>query len=143
MLRCYLLALASGSSVDQLTNNFSVFNLVEQLNVAESALGTEVPIEVHIYWLVSQQARETEIEIRVVRVPLDGGNEDLGGPMNLKPASTDRVRFRAGNFRLPKAYGSYVLAVEWRKKGGDDWHRDPATWPLTMATMPQQSETRP
>lgn len=135
MLHCYLLALASGSSVDQVSNNFSLFNLVEQLRVSDNLLGRELGIEAHIYWLVGEQARDKDFEVRVVRIGADG-SEDAGAALPFRPAPTDRVRFRAGAFRLPNAYGNYLLVVEWRAKGNDDWHREHATWPLTVEKEP-------
>lgn len=132
MLRCYLLAIASGSSVDQVSNNLSLFNLVEQVKVSDELLGQVLPFEAHIYWFVSEQGHEKDFEVRVVRVPVGGGEDDPGTIMPFRSASTNRVRFRSGGFRLPNSYGQYVLAVEWRVKGEEFWNRESATWPLVI-----------
>lgn len=142
MLRCYLLALASGSSVDQASNNFTLFNLVEQLSFAEGALGQELAIEAHIYWLVDAEARGKEFEVRVIRRAADGV-EDAGAPLPFSPPMVDRVRFRTGAFRMPRAYGRYLLAVDWRLKGSEAWTRDPAIWPLVVVTADQRVSQQP
>lgn len=130
MLRGYLLAVCSGSSLDSSTNNFSLFNLIENLGLPEDALGQVLPFEMHFHVLVEPAGRSAEFEARIVRVEEKGAVE-VGEPFSFRTGEGAHFRIRAG-FRLPKSYGDYLLHAEWRRKGEDAWHPDAAVWPLAV-----------
>ena len=55
MPKCYFLTLCGGSSLDQHSNNVSLFNVVEQVNLqpnVEPPPGAYLPLEVHAYFLL-------------------------------------------------------------------------------------------
>lgn len=130
MLRSYLLALCSGSALDSTTNNFSLFNLVENLGLPGEALGQVLPFEMHLHVLVDAAARNAEFEARIVRVE-EKGNVETGEAFAFRTGDGAHFRIRAG-FRVPQAYGDYLLHAEWRRKGEEAWHADSAIWPLAV-----------
>jgi hypothetical protein len=124
--------------VDQVSNAFTLFSLLEGAAVPQEALGKELPVEAHIYWMVDVESREKTFDVRVVRRELSTGNEDIGGVLPLKTPAVERIRFRTGAFRLPRSYGAHVLHVEWRPTGTEEWTRDPALWPLEIVPAPHE-----
>lgn len=132
MLRCYLLALCTGSSLDRDLNNLTLFNVVEQVTVSADFLGQVAPIEVHAYFMVEDaSANNSEFEMRVIRTPTDGA-EDFGGPLPFSSKDGPRIRVRVQSLRLPTAFGSYTLRLEWRLQGTTEWQAELVRWPLVM-----------
>lgn len=130
MLRSYLLALCSGSAHDTATNNFSLFNLVENLGLPESALGEVLGLELQLHLLVDVSARNGAFEGRIIRVEEKGAVE-AGEAFAFSTGDAPHLRIRTG-FRVPKAYGDYLLHAEWRRKGDEVWRADSAVWPLAV-----------
>jgi len=140
MPKCYLLAIGGGSSVDQHSNNITLFNLVEQLTFPRQSLpppGALLPLEVHAYFRLEPFEINKKFDVRFVLV----GDNGLETPTNVfshRPA-TPRYRTRTFGLPAPPVAGSYELKVEYRVDAEDTWERDPVAWPLLV----QHSEPRP
>jgi hypothetical protein len=140
MPKCYLLAVGSGSSVDQHSNNITLFNLVEQLNFARQSWpppGALLPLEMHAYLRFEAYELNQKFELRFVLV----GDNGLETPTNAFSHRSTTARYRTRTFGLPAppAPGGYELRVEFRAQSDAAWQRDPMTWPLVVA----QNEPRP
>ncbi len=139
MPRCYLLALTSGSSLDQLSNNVSLFNLVEQINVPPDAPpppGGVLPLELHAYFSFAASEHGQAFELRHVLVA-STGLETMSDVFEHR-SSTTRLRTRTLGVPLPPVHGQYELCVDWRWSGTESWHREALTWPLTIAPLEQR-----
>lgn len=136
---CYFLSVCASSSVDQHTNNVSLFNLVEQINLSAGAAPPPnglVPIEMHAYWQLETE-ETTDFEVRFVMVAQTG----------LETSSTTyrhrgvRGRFRTRTIGLPfpPVLGAYTLRVDWRYREEQPWHREAPSWPVSL----QEIERKP
>jgi hypothetical protein len=133
---CYLLAVCSGSSLDQQSNNVTLFNLVEQLNLrpgVEPPRGL-IPLEIHAYFELDLKEVGFEFEIRFCMVA-ETGLETVSDPVRHKPTAA-RYRTRTIGLPLPPVVGQYHLRIDWRPTGSEDWHREPVAWPLLIAEAP-------
>jgi hypothetical protein len=140
MPKCYLVAVSGGSSLDQHSNNITLFNLVEQLNFPKQALpqaGALLPLELHAYFQLSANELNQRFELRFVLV----GTTGLETPTEVFSHRSTTLRYRTRTFGLPTppVAGSYELRVESRLAGSEDWTRDTASWPLLVV----HSEPRP
>jgi hypothetical protein len=140
MPKCYLLAVGSGSSVDQHSNNITLFNLVEQLNFPRQSwppAGALLPLEMHAYLRFDAYELNQKFDLRFVLV----GDNGLETPTSAFSHRSATARYRTRTFGLPAppAPGGYELRVEFRSHEGAPWQRDPMTWPVLVA----QSEPRP
>lgn len=132
MPRCYLLTLCSGSSLDQHSNNVTLFNLVEQLNVPPGAPPPPdgmVPLEIHAYWQLAPQEIGEPFEVRYALVA-STGLETVSDVLHHKSV-TPRYRTRTLGMPFPPVTGQYEVRVDWRS-GGADWKREVVAWPLTI-----------
>jgi hypothetical protein len=133
MPRCYLLAVSSGSSLDQHSNNVTLFNLVEQLNVPPNAPpppGGLVPLEIHAYFQLSAPEIGQRFELRFVLAG-ESGLETFTDPFDFK-SLTPRFRTRTLGLPLPPVAGNYSLRVESRIDGSGEWKRDVMAWPISI-----------
>lgn len=133
MPRCYLLAVTSGSSLDQHSNNVTLFNLVEQLNIPPNAPeppGGFLPLELHAYFAIAPHELETKYQVRFAMVS-ETGLEAYTEPFDFK-SSAPRFRTRSLGLPLPPVMGAYQLRVDLRPEGTGEWRRDPAAWPLAL-----------
>lgn len=133
MPRCYLLAVSSGSSLDQHSNNVTLFNLVEQLNIPPNAPqppGGFLPLELHAYFTILQAELGTSYQVRFAMVS-DAGLESYTEAFDFKSA-TPRFRTRSIGLPVPPVVGMYQLRVDVRIEGTSEWRRDPAAWPLAI-----------
>lgn len=133
MPRCYLLAVASGSSLDQHSNNVTLFNLVEQLNVPPNAPqppGGFLPLELHAYFMIAPHELHQTFQVRLAMVS-DTGLESYTESFDFKSA-TPRFRTRSLGLPVPPVHGMYQLRVDVRAEGTGEWRRDPAAWPLAI-----------
>jgi hypothetical protein len=131
--RCYLLAVCSGSSVDQQTNNATLFNLVEQINVAPGAPPPPrglIPLEIHAYFQLEGSELDVPFEMRFVLVAATG-LETPTDPQGYRSA-TVRYRTRTVGVPFPPVTGAYELRVDFRASGEHAWRRDPLRWPLSI-----------
>jgi hypothetical protein len=133
MPRCYLLVVSSGSSLDQLSNNVTLFNLVEQLNVPPNAPpppGGVIPLEIHAYFSFTPTELGQRFEIRFALIS-ESGLESYTDPFAYK-SLTPRFRTRTLGLPLPPVLGGYRLCVDHRPEGEGEWTRDAASWPLSI-----------
>ena len=132
MPRCYLLTVCTGSSLDESSNNFSLFNLVEQVQVgAQAPAELVLPLEVHIHLAWSETEFDLPHELRWV-VRTEGGGEVLG-PVQPLCANSPHLRLRSFGLTVPRFSGPSEVRVEWRSAGSVEWTREPAWWPLQLA----------
>ena len=141
MPRCYFLSVCGGSSVDQHSNNVTLFNLVEQINVPPGAPPPPqglVPLEIHAYLQVAQGEMGRDFEIRFVLVAPTG----LETPTDtfVHRAVTPRYRIRSFGLPFPPVTGHYDLRSDWRFPGEEGWRREPLAWPVSIveAAPPRQ-----
>ncbi|MET0791364.1 MAG: hypothetical protein ABW061_07565 [Polyangiaceae bacterium] len=140
MPRCYLLTLASSSSLDQQSNNVSLFNMVEQINLprgVEPPPGALLPIELHAYFQLDQAELNQRFEVRFVLVASSG----LETSTDAYPHKSATLRFRTRTMGMPvpPIADSYQVRVDTRALGSEQWARDPMSWPLLVAL----AEARP
>ena len=111
---CYLLAVCSGSSLDQQSNNVSLFNLVEQLNLRPGAPPPTglIPLQIHAYFEVAPEEVNFDFEFRFSMVA-STGLETVSDPVQHKPTAT-RYRTRTIGLPMPPVVGQYALRVDWR-----------------------------
>jgi hypothetical protein len=140
MPKCYLVAVSGGSSLDQHSNNITLFNLVEQLNFPKRSLpqpGALLPLELHAYFQLAANELNQRFEVRFVLV----GTTGLETPTEAFPHRSTTLRYRTRTFGLPAPpiAGSYELCVDSRPAGSETWTRDTVSWPLLVV----HSEPRP
>ncbi len=140
--RCYLLTICSGSSLDQHSNNVTLFNLVEQINLrpnAEMPPGTLVPVEIHAYFQCEARELGVEFEVRFALVSLETGLESMSDVF-VHRSATPRYRTRTGGLPLPPVAGAYELRIDWRRRGTSNFTRDPVTWPVHIAEQAEETQ---
>ena len=133
MPTCYLFAVCAGASLDRHSNNVSLFNLVEQINVRPGAPRPPnglLPLEVHAYFHVDSAEADFEFEVRFV-VIAESGLETLSDPIRHR-SSTPRYRTRTIGLPLPPLMGQYTVCLDWRAAGSEAWHRESQRWPLNI-----------
>ena len=136
MPRCYFLTLCGGSSLDQHSNNVTLFNIVEQVNLQPNVVpppGAFLPLEVHAYFLLGPGELQQPFEVRFALVA-QSGLELLTDPMQHK-SSTPRYRTRSLGLPAPAVPGSYQLCVDVKQPGSDGFTRDALHWPLVVARL--------
>jgi hypothetical protein len=134
MPRCYFLSLCSGSSVDQHSNNVTLFNVVEQINAPPGAPpppGNLVPLEIHAYFELASMEMGRDFEMRFV-MAASTGLETPSDVYSHRPV-TPRFRTRTFGLPFPPVAGLYELRVDWRYAGEEGWHREPVRWPINIA----------
>ena len=134
MPRCYLLTVCVGSSLDQQSNNVSLFTLVEQISVrrdAQPASGL-IPLEVHAYFEVGSVELPLAFEVRFLLVG-PNGLETYSDSIRLQ-ASSPKIRTKTMGLPPPPVAGQHNLRVEWRQEGGA-WHREPVGWPIVLVEL--------
>ncbi len=137
MPRCYLLTICSGSSLDQQSNNVTLFNLVEQVNVRAGSRppeGTLIPVEVHAYFSLDVQEIGGEFEVRFALVAATSGLESYSDVF-VHRSNTARYRTRTLGLALPPMLGAHELRVEWRARPHGSWHRENLAWPINIAEL--------
>lgn len=141
MPRCYLLTVCSGSSLDQQSNNVTLFNLVEQINLrpnSEMPPGTLIPVEVHAYFQCDARELGVEFDVRFALVSLDTGLESLSDVF-VHRSATPRYRTRTGGLPLPPVPGAYELRIDWRRRGTANFTRDTVVWPMHIAEQAEEA----
>jgi hypothetical protein len=130
MPRCYLLAIAQGSALDRYTNNWTLFSLIEQVQVSQ--MPADVNLETHVYWEFAPDEYNQGFDMRLVLVRANG---ERAGSQSLELSSgTRRHRMRLSGLRLD-ALGECLLTVEWRERGEQEWNRSDVAWPLTVEEL--------
>ncbi|MBN2196179.1 MAG: hypothetical protein JW751_25415 [Polyangiaceae bacterium] len=134
MPTCYLLAITVGSSLDQQSNNVTLFNLVEQVNIPPGlnrSVRTQIPLEIHAYFRLAPDEIRQPFEVRYLLVARTG--LETYSDVSVHTAVTPRFRTRTFGVPFPPVADQYELRVEWRRSARDPWRRDPLSWPLTIA----------
>lgn len=139
MPNCYLLVACGGSSLDQNSNNFSLFNLVEQVNVPPNTPPPDkglIPLEIHAYWRVGTEEVGNDYEARFVLVAESG----LETPSEIFKFRSITPRFRTRSFGMPipPVIGAYELRVDWRQASNATWIRDESSWPVSLVEQQPQ-----
>lgn len=133
MPNCYFLAICGGSAVDQHSNNVSLFNVVEQVNIAPNAGQPPrgmLPLEIHAYWRLANPELGSEFETRFVLVA-DTGLETPSSTFRHRPVTT-RFRTRTVGVPYPPVFGEYLLFVDHRAGLEADWQRSTTRWPVSI-----------
>jgi hypothetical protein len=139
-MKCYLLAVAGGASLDRYSNNVTLFNLVEQLNFPKDQPpppGAVLPLEIHAYFELLPHEVNQRFDVRFSLVASTGLETVTDGFSHR--SATPRYRTRTMGLPMPPVIGTYELCVDTRSTGSEDWHRDSLSWPLMFA----EAEPRP
>lgn len=139
MPHCYLLTLCGGSSLDQQSNNVTLWNLVEQVSLqpGQHPLGAVLPLEIHAYFQFGPEELKENIQFRF-SVVATTGLETTTDVFDHR-ALTPRYRTRTAGLPLPPVTGAYELRVDWRQAGAEGWIREDIAWPLSIV----EAEPRP
>ena len=138
MPQCYLIAVTQASALDKATNNWSLFNLIEQVSVPTVPI--DLAMEVHIQWLLDDADVGQPLEMRVL-LEMGGIDEYIGPPFPFGSAKR-RHRLRMVGVHAPRA-GDFLVRVDWRRGGEDRWIRERALWPLTVSLIEAESVQLP
>jgi hypothetical protein len=136
MPKCYFLTLCCGSSLDQQSNNVTLFNLVEQVNLqpnVDPPPGAILPLEVHAYFLLGPGELAQSFEVRFAVVAPSGLELFTDATQHKSP--TPRYRTRSLGLPAPVVPGSYQLCVDIRQPGSADFTRENLSWPLMVARL--------
>ena len=136
MPKCYFLTLCGGSSLDQHSNNVTLFNVVEQVNLqpnAEPPPGAFLPLEVHAYFILGPGEVSQTFELRFALVAPTG--LELLTDSTQHRSSTPRYRTRSLGLPAPAVPGNYELCVDIRQPGTEGFTREALHWPLVVARM--------
>lgn len=136
MPQCYLLGISAGSSLDQQSNNVSLFNLVEQVNVPPGAPpppNNLLPLELHAYFRLSPEELGKTLEMRFALVA-PSGLETLSEVVR-HTCATPRYRTRTLGLPFPPVVGHYELRVDFRISPQAPWIRDALAWPISFVEI--------
>ncbi len=136
MPKCYFLALCAGSSLDQHSNNVTLFNLVEQVNLqpnVDPPPGAFLPLEVHAYFNLGPGELSQPFDVRFALVAPSG--LELLTDTTQHKSTTPRYRTRSFGLPAPIVPGSYQLCVDVRQPGMDSFTRESVQWPLVVARL--------
>lgn len=124
-MRCYMLCITSGSSLDKNTNNYSLFNVVEQCQL--KSFPAQAPFETHIWFEVESVERGERFELELL---IKQGDEVLrrSNTWDIFPDS-ERYRVRINGLDIPQA-GRCKVTARFRPKGEGDWQNVGLEWPL-------------
>lgn len=136
MPKCYFLTLCAGSSLDQHSNNVTLFNLVEQVNLqpnVDPPPGAFLPLEVHAYFVMGPGDLSQTFDVRFALVAPTG--LELLTDATAHKSSTPRYRTRSLGLPAPIIPGNYQLFVDIRQPGTDSFSRESLSWPLVVARL--------
>lgn len=137
---CYLITLCSGASLDQHSNNISLFNLVEQIYLPATISSTKrriIPLEVHAYLRLQTDELNRIFEFRYALVS-QNGLDAYSEPITHQ-IKTMRYRMRSIGLPMPLVVGEFSLHLEYRLQGDSEFIRDRLAWPLHF----KQDEVKP
>lgn len=136
MPKCYFLTLCGGSSLDQHSNNVTLFNVVEQVNLQpnqDPPPGAFLPLEVHAYFLLGPGELSQPFELRFALVAPTG--LELLTDSTQHRSTTPRYRTRSLGIPAPAIPGNYQLCVDIKQPGTDSFSREAMQWPLVVARL--------
>lgn len=130
MPRCYSLVVCIGSSLDQATNSFTLFHLVEEAQ-AQIVPGSApvLPFEVHTYWQFAPEEINRTVHMKFA-LQSDDRRHEL--PSAQFQSNTVRFRVRSIGLAVPPQSAAYELRVSWRLTAEDEWREEPIFWPLIL-----------
>jgi hypothetical protein len=131
-----LLTVTSGSSLDQHSNNVSLFNLIEQLNIPANAAPPPrgvIPLELHAYFVLRPAEVGTDFYVRFSLVA-ETGLETYSQVFKHRSV-TSRYRTRTLGLPLPPVVGQYELRVDVRLTENAEWERLSASWPVIITEL--------
>ena len=131
MPNCYLIAVCQSSSLDQYSNNWSLFTLTEQVQVH---FPVRLPFEAHTFWTFSPDEYERPIDVQLVLLYPDG-TEAASQTLALR-VITPRQRVRITGLPEIRAVGEYRIGVQWRWQGTENWTRCAVFWGLSVSELP-------
>jgi hypothetical protein len=143
MPRCYHLSVCAGSSLDQHSNNITLFNLVEQINIPPGAPPPPaglVPLEIHAYFVLASIEIGQPFEVRFAIIARSG-LETLSEVFSHR-AVTPRFRTRTLGLPLPPVVGEYELRIDWRHAHTASWTREQVFWPLVLVEASAQPQIK-
>lgn len=114
---CYFVAVTHSSSLDRDTNTWSLFTLVENLNIEgefayEEDEAMVFPlVELHTFWLLEPHEFDKEFQIRFVFVTEQGKKSSKN--TYLLKSNKSRHRLRIRGLELVRL-GKLKLQVEWK-----------------------------
>ena len=131
MPNCYLLALCHSSSLDSSTNNWSLFNLIEQIGVKDFPFS--FPVETHTYWQFTADEYEVDFEARLAFIC----DDKIVAQSNPLPLRSNTARFRLRVLGTPPIQrpGNYEVWTEWRRLDSENWTRSASFWPLQVEQL--------
>lgn len=131
----YFIAVSQDFALDGRTNNFSLFHLIEQLQVAQ--LPIDVPLDVHLYYEFTERERGEPHEVRL-RIEAEGGRVVTHSePIELL-SNTPRHRLVLPNLHVARA-GELHVRTEVRRRGVEppaEWSLSPFGWPISVEVRP-------
>lgn len=142
MPNCYLLVVTGGSALDQDTNAFTLFSLVEELTIeVDQPLNPSQPlllaVEVHTYWSFHPEEYDNKYEMRLVFETED--DTKISNQVYPLKSNKPRHRIRIRGLEI-LALGNSKLQVEWKSKSGKKWKRASVVWPLQINYFTKKEE---
>ena len=122
--------------MDQHSNNVTLFNVVEQVNLqpnVDPPPGAFLPLEVHAYFTIRPGEISQPFEVRFALVAPSG--LELLTDTTQHKSSTPRYRTRSLGLPAPIVAGEYQLCVDIRQPGSDSFTREALHWPLAVARL--------
>ncbi|MFO0681126.1 MAG: hypothetical protein U0234_03700 [Sandaracinus sp.] len=130
MPRCYLLCLAQSSSIDLDTNEVSLFQLTEEVDLQADDLAATDRFEIHSCWEFAPTEIGQAYDVRFLVTRTIAGAERFASRTHTISAPVPRLRMRTRGFVVPGA-GRCGLRVEWSVAGQGQWNDAGLEWPLT------------
>jgi hypothetical protein len=141
MAECYLFAVCESSTLDKETNNWSLFNLINgiELKAAAPPQGSEIilPLELHTHWRFTDAEIGETFYWRIVSSIADQINASKPYDFQIK---TTHHRHRVKGLPI-LLEGSTAIFAEWRIGESQQWVSNPLKWPLRIARVAPASGT--
>jgi len=126
--------ICSDAIIDQDTNNISIFNILEQVNIPEEAVKTQVigiNVELLTLWIRSDLSKPAT-GMSQVNLVAPNGEVIQSSESALDLSRFERLRSRSLYQGLPyKGDGTYQFVVEYRPDDQTDWQQK-ASIPLKV-----------
>lgn len=137
--------LCSHAVIDRDTNNVSIHNVLEQLNIAgEPTPDVAIPVvfEIVTLWARTTPATAAQGMARVTMIDPQGNSTTISA-LKINLSETERTRHRVIGRGLPASQpGRYRFRVDMQLEGEIEWHRV-AVVPLTVVFTPAATGPAP